>query len=131
VNANGKYCANPGPGGPLGANRTTTYTEGIYVGYRWYDQQLLTPLYPSGYGLSYTHFGYSDLRTTVARGGGLDVAFRVTNTDTVTGDEVPAVYLGAPSSPPAGDQKVAIGETARTERPSLGLSPGRGPSLIV
>ena len=62
----------PGPGGPFGA---TTYTEGIYVGYRWHDQQHLTPLYPFGYGLSCTHFGYSDLRATAARSGGLDVAF--------------------------------------------------------
>ncbi len=34
------------------------------MGYRWYDQQHLTPLYPFGYGLSYTRFGYSGLHTT-------------------------------------------------------------------
>jgi beta-glucosidase len=101
VDANGKYCTTPGS--PFGGPQcTTTYTEGIYVGYRWYDQQHETPLYPFGYGLSYTHFTYSALHWTPARDDGLDVAFRVTNTGAAAGDEVPQVYLGAPVSPPAG-----------------------------
>ena len=101
VDATGKFCTTPGS--PFGGPQcTTTYTEGIYVGYRWYDQQHLTPLYPFGYGLSYTHFGYSGLHWAPARDGGLDVAFRVTNTGSVTGDEVPQAYLGAPASGPAG-----------------------------
>ena len=101
VDANGKYCTTPGS--PFGGPQcTTTYTEGIFVGYRWYDQQHLTPLYPFGYGLSYTRFAYSGLHWAPARDGGLDVAFRVTNTGSVTGDEVPQVYLGAPASGPAG-----------------------------
>ena len=102
VDANGKYCPNPGPGGPFGASCTTTYTEGIYVGYRWYDQQHLTPLYPFGYGLSYTRFAYSDPHVAPDRDGGVDVAFRVTNTGSVTGDEVPQVYLGSPRQPAGG-----------------------------
>ena len=101
VDATGKFCTTPGS--PFGGPQcTTTYTEGIFVGYRWYDQQHLTPLYPFGYGLSYTRFAYSGLRWTPARDGGLDVAFQVTNTGTVTGDEVPQAYLGAPASSPAG-----------------------------
>jgi beta-glucosidase len=101
VDANGKFCTTPGS--PFGGPQcTTTYTEGIFVGYRWYDQQHETPLYPFGYGLSYTHFAYSGLHWAPARDGGLDVAFRVTNTGGVAGDEVPQVYLGTPASPPAG-----------------------------
>ena len=102
VDSTGKYC--PSPGGPFGGGPqcTTTYTEGIYVGYRWYDQQHETPLYPFGYGLSYTRFAYSGLTWQPARDGGVNVGFRVTNTGSVTGDEVPQVYLGAPASPPAG-----------------------------
>ena len=79
VDANGKFCTTPGS--PFGGPQcTTTYTEGIFAGYRWYDQQHQTPLYPFGYGLSYTHFAYSGLHWAPARDGGLDVAFRITNT---------------------------------------------------
>ena len=101
VDASGKYCTTPGS--PFsGPQCTTTYTEGIFAGYRWYDQQHETPLYPFGYGLSYTRFAYSGLHWASARDGGLDVAFRVTDAGTAAGDEVPQVYLGAPASAPAG-----------------------------
>ena len=101
VDASGKFCTTPGS--PFGGPQcTTTYTEGIFVGYRWYDQQHETPLYPFGYGLSYTRFAYSGLHAAPARDGGLDVAFRVTNTGSAIGDEVPQVYLGAPANGPAG-----------------------------
>ena len=122
VDANGKYCPNPGPGGPFGASCTTTYTEGIYVGYRWYDQQHETPLYPFGYGLSYTRFAYSDPHVAPARDGGVDVAFRVTNTGSVSGDEVPQVYLGNPASPPAG---VAFADRALAAYGRITLRPGQ------
>jgi len=126
VDANGKYCASPGPGGPFGASCTTTYTEGIYVGYRWYDQQHLTPLYPFGHGLSSTQFGYSDLRATAARGGGPDVTFRVTNTSTVTGDEVLQVYLGTPASPPSA---VAFDDRALAGCGRITLRPGQSQTV--
>jgi beta-glucosidase len=104
VDSSGKYCASPG--GPFGGGPqcTTTYTEGIYEGYRWYDQQHQTPLYPFGYGLSYTSFGYEDLSWHHAQAGGVTVTFRVINTGTTTGDEVPQVYLGAPATARAGAQ---------------------------
>ena len=121
VDATGKFCTTPGS--PFGGPQcTTTYTEGIYVGYRWYDQQHLTPLYPFGYGLSYTHFGYSGLRWAPARDGGLDVAFRVTNTGSVAGDEVPQVYLGAPASGPAG---AAFADRALAAYSRITLRPGQ------
>jgi beta-glucosidase len=122
VDANGNYCTNPGPGGPFGGPCTTTYTEGIYEGYRWYDQQNETPLYPFGYGLSYTHFSYSGLHWAPAWGGGVDVVFRVTNTGSVTGDEVPQVYLGPPASPPAG---VAFADRALAAYSRITLRPGQ------
>ena len=121
VDATGKFCTTPGS--PFGGPQcTTTYTEGIYVGYRWYDQQHLTPLYPFGYGLSYTHFGYSGLHWAPARDGGLDVAFRVTNTGSVIGDEVPQVYLGAPASGPAG---AAFADRALAAYSRITLRPGQ------
>jgi beta-glucosidase len=128
VDANGKYCPNPGPGGPFGASCTTTYTEGIYVGYRWYDQQHETPLYPFGYGLSYTSFEYSGLTTRPASNGGLDVSFTVTNTGTVAGDDVPQVYLGAPASPPAG---VAFASKALAAYSRITLGPGQSKQVFL
>jgi len=121
VDANGKFCTTPGS--PFGGPQcTTTYTEGIFEGYRWYDQQHQTPLYPFGYGLSYTHFAYSGLHWAPARDGGLDVAFQVTNTGTVTGDDVPQAYLGAPASPPAG---VAFADRALAAYGRITLRPGQ------
>jgi beta-glucosidase len=127
VDANGNYCPNPGPGGPFGAQCTTTYTEGIYVGYRWYDQQRQTPLFPFGYGLSYTRFAYSAL-TWSAADGGLDARFRVTNTGGVTGDEVPQVYLGSPTSPPSG---VAFADRALAGYARVTLRPGQSTLVTV
>src|SRR5207248_10932982 len=51
-------------------------------------------IFPLGYGLSYTAFGYSGLSVSAPRGGGLTVRFRVTNTGRAAGQEVPQVYLG-------------------------------------
>ena len=76
------------------------YSEGIYVGYRWYDQQGITPLFPFGHGLSYTNFEYSKLDVT-PRADGFDVVFTLRNAGTRTGIEVPQLYVGRPGAPPA------------------------------
>ena len=83
---------------------TETYTEGIFMGYRWYDQQDIEPLFEFGHGLSYTRFAYTGLRVTAASGGRLTVRFRVENTGTRAGDEVPQVYVGRPARLPNGVQ---------------------------
>jgi beta-glucosidase len=80
-----------------GVNGTTTFSEGIQVGYRWFDKQKIAPVFPFGYGLSYTTFAYSDLKTEPASDGGLDVTFQLKNTGNVASDEVPQIYLGAPA----------------------------------
>jgi beta-glucosidase len=87
-----------------GVAHKTTYSEGVYVGYRWFDQEHIEPLFPFGHGLSYTAFAYSALRLARAADGGLDVSFQLTNTGKVNADDVPQVYLGAPSAAPAGVQ---------------------------
>jgi beta-glucosidase len=61
-------------------------------------------LFPFGYGLSYSTFRYSGLRVTPTTDDGLDVDVTVANTGPRDADEVPQVYLGAPTTPPAGVQ---------------------------
>jgi beta-glucosidase len=85
-----------------GVGGKTTFSEGLDVGYRWFDRQDVAPLYPFGHGLSYTTFAYSDLKVAKAPDGGLDVRVAIRNTGRAAGDEVPQVYLGAPTSGPAG-----------------------------
>ena len=82
-----------------GVDGKTTYSEGIFMGYRWFDKQNLTPLFPFGYGLSYAASTYQNMKVTRARDGGLDVSFSVRNTSRNRGDEVPQVYLGPPTTP--------------------------------
>jgi beta-glucosidase len=84
------------PGHPeryAGVNKTIRYSEGIFVGYRHYDQAGIAPLFPFGYGLSYTRFAYSGLKISKVADG-LDVAFTVRNTGSVAGSDAPQVYLG-------------------------------------
>jgi len=93
--------------GAGGRGGTATYSEGIFVGYRWVDQQKITPLFPFGYGLSYSKFEYSNLKVARTNDGGADVSFRVKNTGKYAGDEVPQVYLGPPANPPSGAEFAA------------------------
>lgn len=87
-----------------GVDGKTTYSEGVDVGYRWFDKEKIEPLFPFGFGLSYTNFEYSDLHVGKASDKGLDVSVRVKNTGAVAGDEVPQVYLDAPAQQPQGVQ---------------------------
>lgn len=124
----GKLCT-AGPGGPgTTSTCTTTYSEGLDIGYRFFDATGETPLYPFGYGLSYTKFAYSSLHTFPARDGGVDVAFRVTNTGNAQGDEVSQVYLGAPDNQPSGVQFAdkALAGYARTS-----LAPGQTATVNI
>jgi beta-glucosidase len=74
------------------------YSEGLLVGYRWYDARGIRPLFPFGHGLSYTRFGYSSLEVVPVRGG-FDVSVTVRNTGARAGAEVVQLYLGAPDQP--------------------------------
>jgi beta-glucosidase len=73
------------------------YSEGLFVGYRWYDARSTAVRFPFGHGLSYTTFAYSDLR--VATGPlGLEVTVAVTNTGMRSGREIVQVYVSRPRS---------------------------------
>jgi beta-glucosidase len=111
-----------------GVDGKTTDSEGIFVGYRWFDAQKIEPLYPFGYGLSYTKFEYANLKTAPASDGGLDVSFEVKNTGPVAGDEVPQVYLGPPVDVPQGAQ-FAVRALAGFERIHLNAGDTRTVSI--
>jgi len=70
------------------------YTEGSKVGYRWFEDQKTTPLFPFGYGLSYTTFSYDGLK--VSGGGTITVNFDVHNTGKRSGKGVAQVYAKPP-----------------------------------
>ena len=74
------------------------------VGYRWFDKEKIAPLFAFGHGLSYTTFSYSGLKIEKTAEGGLDVSVNIKNTGSAESDEVPQVYLGAPSTIPEGVQ---------------------------
>ncbi|HEY4456884.1 MAG TPA: glycoside hydrolase family 3 C-terminal domain-containing protein [Pseudonocardiaceae bacterium] len=82
-----------------GQNGQVQYSEGVDVGYRYYDAHNETPLFPFGFGLSYTSFGYSGLTVSPPdSSGNVTVGFTVTNTGKVTGSDVAQVYVGEPAS---------------------------------
>jgi len=108
-----------------GVNGQEYYSEGIFVGYRWYDQQRIAPLFPFGYGLSYTSFGYRHLRVLGAKEGVPRVRFTMTNTGRRTGTEVAQVYVGRlPTSLPT-----PVKQLAGVARVTLG--PGRSRTVTV
>jgi beta-glucosidase len=78
-------------------NQHSRYTERLLVGYRWYDAKHIAPLYPFGFGLSYTTFRYSNLRVRPTVSGAV-VRFDVTNTGPRPGAEVAQLYV---TDPPA------------------------------
>ncbi len=108
-----------------GVDGKGAYSEGIYVGYRWYDKQNIEPLFPFGYGLSYTTFAYSKMSVRPA-GDGYDVAFTLKNTGTREGVEVPQVYVGPPANAPA---PMAMKKLAGFER--VTLAPGQVRKVTV
>jgi beta-glucosidase len=75
---------------------SVTYDEGLKVGYKWYDAENKPVLFPFGYGLSYTTFGYSDLK--VNTGKETTVSFTVKNNGSRAGVEIAEVYAALPAS---------------------------------
>jgi beta-glucosidase len=76
-------------------------TEGFKVGYKWYDAKSMTPLFPFGFGLSYTTFSISSAKAAALQstdGWSVAVNASVSNTGAVAGAEVVQIYLGLPAS---------------------------------
>jgi beta-glucosidase len=114
-----------------GNGSTVQYSEGVDVGYRWYDTKSIAPLYPFGFGLSYTRFAFSHLSVSRQVTDGTQevrVSAVVTNTGHRTGSEVAQLYLGDPAGtgePPrqlAGFRRVSLAPGA-SARVSFVLTP--------
>jgi beta-glucosidase len=111
-----------------GVDGKTTFSEGILVGYRWFDRQKTDPLFPFGFGLSYTSFAYSDMRTDAAADGGVDVHVGIRNTGSAAGDEVAQVYLEKPDHPPAGAQ---FADSVLAGFARIQLEPGQSKQIVI
>jgi beta-glucosidase len=85
---------------PPAGTQKVEYREGVFVGYRGYQKKNVKPLFPFGFGLSYTTFKYDNLKVAPAASGRrtYDVTFDVTNTGTRAGADVAQVYVAHPSA---------------------------------
>ena len=107
----------------------STYSEKLLIGYRWYQEKNIEPLFPFGYGQSYTSFAFSDLTVTPA-GDGATVSVKVKNTGSRAGAEVAQVYVEFPASagePPLqlkGFDKVSLQPGAVLDRQHRPRRPG-------
>lgn len=80
----------------FGAASEVIYEEDIYVGYRYFESFNVTPSFPFGFGLSYTNFIFTDLKTEKLANGNLKISCNVTNSGSVAGKEVVQIYTSAP-----------------------------------
>jgi len=82
---------------PVAGEMAVKYSEGVFLGYRGYDKSGVKPMFPFGYGLSYTTFAYKNISVSPAQGGlnqPVKVSFDVTNTGKRQGAEVAELYVG-------------------------------------
>ncbi len=87
------------PGTPAEMPTKVKYTEGIYVGYRFFEKNKVPVVYPFGYGLSYTDFSYSNIKiSSDVFTNNLTVTADITNTGKTAGKEVVEMYLSAPAA---------------------------------
>jgi beta-glucosidase len=123
-------CSGTGNAGSLAcpAADGTTESEGIYTGYRYFDKLGIATRFPFGFGLSYTTFGFSNLKVKQTDDGGADVAFTVKNTGSVAGADAAQVYVGPPSDSPAGVE-FAVRSLAQFDR--VDLAPGASKDVTL
>ena len=113
------------------AIRQVSYSEGLKVGYKWYDSQNIEPLYPFGYGLSYTSFTYGGLQITASTDGRhrVTVSLEVRNNGPREGTETAQLYLTLPpSAGEPGKRLVGFGQVSlksgQAKRIQLIIDPG-------
>ncbi|RZK77809.1 MAG: hypothetical protein EOO92_12260, partial [Pedobacter sp.] len=83
-------------------SKRVEYKEGIFIGYRYYDTKKVEPMFPFGFGLSYTTFKYSNLKVLISKKGKspqATVSFNIRNTGSRDGAEVAQLYVRDVVSP--------------------------------
>lgn len=124
-----KYWEDCNAYGNFPGSDSVNYEEGIYVGYRWFDSKNKTPLFPFGFGLSYTTFSYSGMKVEKIGDNRFIVSIEVTNSGNRSGAEVVQLYV-KPVNPPAdrpekelkGFSKVTL-QPGETRTVSMELNP--------
>ena len=84
-----------------GDGKNQYYKEDVLVGYRWHDTQNIKPLFAFGYGMSYTSFKLSNIKTdkkSYEAGGTINISCKVSNTGKTAGSEVVQIYVGKTNS---------------------------------
>jgi hypothetical protein len=82
-----------------GTSAGVSYSEGVDIGYRWYQSQNITPMFSFGYGLSYTKFSFSNLKVGAFNSdGNATVTATITNTGSVAGADAAQMYVGDPAA---------------------------------
>ena len=81
-----------------GVNKQVYYKEDIFVGYRGFEKEKKEPLFPFGFGLSYTTFSYDDVKIVKESAGNISVSVTVSNIGSCAGKEVVQVYVSAPNN---------------------------------
>lgn len=87
------YNQTPAYKGYMDKSLQVPYSEGIFVGYRYLEKNKLTPIYPFGYGLSYTTFSYSELNIVKNDINTYSVTLKVKNTGKIAGSEIVQLYV--------------------------------------
>jgi beta-glucosidase len=111
---------------PKDGSKKVEYSEGVFVGYRHFDKSTVKPLFPFGYGLSYTSFAYKNLTISPASSAQqVSVAFDVTNTGTRAGADVAEVYVG--------DRHASVPRPVKELKgfKRVSLNPGETKNLVV
>ena len=112
----------------FGGKDKVTYSEGVFVGYRYYDKKEMAVSFPFGHGLSYTSFAYANLRLdrdTMTDGGRLTVSVDVTNTGEREGKEAVQLYV----SDKTGSVQRPLRELKGFEK--LSLRPGETKTAVM
>jgi beta-glucosidase len=110
---------------PKDGGKKVEYKEGVFVGYRHFDKSATKPLFPFGFGLSYTSFTYKNLTVSSASDDLVNVTFDVTNTGNRGGADVAEVFVGDRHAPVPRPLKELKGFT------KVSLNPGETKTVTV